>query len=133
MIIILHRAVFSIKINPNRRESFKNNEKKKTDYCLSEIDRPLFDISYFKQDRRNIGDEVKMMLKMAPEKRTNDHIKLICVSLRDHVPLFQEFPINIQNSIAKVANLQEIEENRVIIRENQIAHNYYFIVSGVGP
>jgi signal-transduction protein with cAMP-binding, CBS, and nucleotidyltransferase domain len=72
-----------------------------------------------------------MMLKMPPEKRTSDHIKLICVALRDHVPLFQEFPVNIQNSIAKVANLQEIEENRVIIRENQIAHNYYFIVSGV--
>jgi CRP-like cAMP-binding protein len=72
-----------------------------------------------------------MMLKMPPEKRTSDHLKLICVALRDHVPLFQEFPLNIQNSIAKVASLQEVEESRVIIRENQLAHNYYFIVSGV--
>ena len=82
--------------------------------------------------KRKIGVDIRMILKMPTEKRTSEHIKFICASLRDHVPMFQEFPINIQNSLAKVAILQEIEENRVIIRENQIAHNYYFIVSGVG-
>jgi hypothetical protein len=79
-----------------------------------------------------LPNEVKMMLKMSTEKRSNEHIKSICAALRDHVPLFQEFPVNIQNSIAKVSQIQEIEEGRVIIRENQVAHNYYFIVSGVG-
>lgn len=81
--------------------------------------------------KNGISEEAIRILKMSPEKRTDDHIKSVCASLIDSVPEFAEFSSSIQKSIAKCAIFQEIGAGRVIIRQNHRADNYYFIVSGV--
>jgi hypothetical protein len=42
-----------------------------------------------------------------------------------------DFPVNIRKEIARVANIQEFEIGRVILRQNHKADNFYFIISGI--
>lgn len=80
-----------------------------------------------------ISDEARHILKqIAPDKRSEDNVKLVCQSLVDSVPEFQDFPVYIQKSIIQRAYFQEFEPGRVIIRQNHRAFNYYFILSGIG-
>ena len=80
-----------------------------------------------------ICDEARHILKqIAPEKRSDENVKLVCQNLVDTVPEFQDFPAYIQKSIVKRAYFQEFEPGRVIIRQNHRAYNYYFILSGIG-
>jgi hypothetical protein len=79
-----------------------------------------------------ITEEAKLLLKIHPLGRSNDHVKLICSQLHDLVPEFQDFPLYIQKAIIKRAFLQEFEPGRIIIRQNHRAFNYYIILSGIG-
>ena len=78
-----------------------------------------------------ISDEVKRILKLPHEKRTDDLVKIALSSIIDSVPEFEDYPIEMQNSIIKVALLQEFQAGRVIIRQNHRADNFYLIVSGI--
>jgi CRP-like cAMP-binding protein len=79
----------------------------------------------------SLSDEAKLILKMPVERRTDEYVKLAVASLIEAVPEYEDFPNNIQKSIARVAMLQEFEAGRVIIRQNHKADNFYFIVSGI--
>jgi hypothetical protein len=58
-------------------------------------------------------------------------IKSVCSSLSEVVPDFSDFPMKIQQAIAKFGVLQEFETGRIIIRQNHKADNFYFIISGI--
>jgi hypothetical protein len=79
-----------------------------------------------------LSEEAKRILKQAPERRTEEHIKIARESIVETVPEFEDFPIEVQDKILKRCLVQEFESNRVIIRQNHKADYFYFIVSGIG-
>ena len=43
-----------------------------------------------------------------------------------------QFPVNIQKRIAKYSFYQEFDSPRVVVREGDVGHAYYMVISGIG-
>ena len=133
MIILLRKALWSIKSRSQLSKKKEEEEEETNHNSLNIYSSDLvFDLNYFKRPKEDgIPDEAKKILKQPIEKRTDEHINLVLSFLNQLVPEFNEFTPHIQKSIIRQATLQEFESGRIIIRQNHIAHNYYFIISGV--
>ncbi len=98
----------------------------------SSIEGIVFDVSQYKRTKEvGLSEEAKRILRTPIETRTAENIKTACSALIDAVPDFEDFPVDMQNSIVKVSLLQEFQAGRIIIRQNHKADNFYMIVSGI--
>ncbi|XP_055881232.1 uncharacterized protein LOC106062845 isoform X1 [Biomphalaria glabrata] len=108
---------------PKENEEEKSSENMKK-YGLH------FDPSYFKANREiSLSSEVRSILKLHPDRRTQEQIQTTVFGLQS-IPSFAEYPLHMQEKLAKVAWLDIVTPNRTIIRQGHFAENFYFIVSG---
>jgi len=78
----------------------------------------------------SLNEKARMILTTLPEQRTEEDRNYALKRLRAAVDEFAEFPLAMQQALAKVAWLDEFEPKRVIIRQGHTAENFYFMVSG---
>ncbi|KAI3378756.1 hypothetical protein SNEBB_010395 [Seison nebaliae] len=91
----------------------------------------IFDLSYFRRPKeRQLSKEVKYALTLPPTRRTGEQINNIVLDLTQSVQQFAEFPINMQQELAKRSYYDEFGANRVILRQGHYADNFYLILSG---
>ncbi|XP_059172479.1 cyclic nucleotide-binding domain-containing protein 2-like [Physella acuta] len=89
-----------------------------------------FDPSYFKANREiSLSSEVRGILGLHPTDRTPERIQTAMFGLQS-IPSFAEYPLHMQEKLAKVAWLDIVTPNRTIIRQGHFAENFYFIVTG---
>ncbi|XP_063286901.1 cyclic nucleotide-binding domain-containing protein 2-like [Pelobates fuscus] len=97
----------------------------------TETDNLLFDRSYFKAKLEMVvSSDAQSILSSPPQKRTPEGIKLAMLSLRATVNSYAEYPVNIQENIAKVGWYERFGPGRVIIRQGHVAQNFYLILAG---
>ncbi|RUS84342.1 hypothetical protein EGW08_007874, partial [Elysia chlorotica] len=90
-----------------------------------------FDPEAYKANRElTIRPEVREILRLKAEERTDAHVQTAMKCLQHVVPAFSEFPVRVQHSMLRVCRHEEFESGRVIIRQGHRAENFYFIVSG---
>ncbi|XP_069129509.1 cyclic nucleotide-binding domain-containing protein 2-like [Argopecten irradians] len=89
-----------------------------------------FDPSYFKAKKEiNISTEVKTILSLPSEERTPEQIQTAMFGLQS-LRSFAEYPLHMQEKLAKVAWFEVVPAKRIIIRQGHFAENFYFILSG---
>ncbi|KAK7110991.1 cyclic nucleotide-binding domain-containing protein 2-like isoform X2 [Littorina saxatilis] len=89
-----------------------------------------FDPSYFKANKEiSISNEVKSILNMPPASRSQEQIQTAMYGLQS-LPSFAEYPLHMQEKLAKVAWYEVVPPKRTIIRQGHYAENFYFILSG---
>ncbi|OWF55628.1 cyclic nucleotide-binding domain-containing protein 2-like isoform X2 [Mizuhopecten yessoensis] len=89
-----------------------------------------FDPSYFKAKKEiNISTEVKTILSLPSEERTPDQIQTAMFGLQS-LRSFAEYPLHMQEKLAKVAWFEVVPAKRIIIRQGHFAENFYFILAG---
>ncbi|XP_060074183.1 cyclic nucleotide-binding domain-containing protein 2-like [Ylistrum balloti] len=89
-----------------------------------------FDPSYFKAKKEiNISTEVKTILSLPSEERTAEQIQTAMFGLQS-LRSFAEYPLHMQEKLAKVAWFEVVPAKRIIIRQGHFAENFYFILSG---
>ncbi|XP_033742226.1 cyclic nucleotide-binding domain-containing protein 2-like [Pecten maximus] len=89
-----------------------------------------FDPSYFKAKKEiNISTEVKTILSLPSEERTPEQIQTAMFGLQS-LRSFAEYPLHMQEKLAKVAWFEIVPAKRIIIRQGHFAENFYFILSG---
>ncbi|GFS01990.1 cyclic nucleotide-binding domain-containing protein 2-like [Elysia marginata] len=90
-----------------------------------------FDPEAYKANRELIiRPDVREILRLSAEERTDAQVYTAMKCLQHVVPAFSEFPVRVQQSMLKVCRHEEFESGRVIIRQGHRAENFYFIVSG---
>ncbi|CAL1531380.1 unnamed protein product [Lymnaea stagnalis] len=90
-----------------------------------------FDPLLYKAKKEStISPDVKEILRLPSNQRTDARIHTVRVCFRQVAPSFSEFPIRIQESMIKVCTYEKFEPGRVIIRQGHRAENFYFIISG---
>ena len=103
---------------------------------LSKISSPvdelnIFDKNLFKSSKQiEFGDEVKRILKSSIEQRTSEHIRLCIQVIKSRLESFKEYPFDLQKKICQCCYYENVSPKRIIIRENQKADRFYFIISG---
>lgn len=91
---------------------------------------PLFDPKLFKANREvKISKEVKQILTSLPVERSNDQLQTVLYALQT-LESFSELPLHMQQDVCKVAWLQSLPPNKIIIKQNHVAENFYFIING---
>lgn len=91
---------------------------------------PLFDPKMFKANREvNISKEVKQLLTSYPVERSNDQLQTVLYALQT-LESFSELPLHMQQDVCKIAWLQSLPPNRIIIKQDHAADNFYFIING---
>ncbi|KAK2563144.1 Cyclic nucleotide-binding domain-containing protein 2 [Acropora cervicornis] len=91
---------------------------------------PLFDPKMFKANREvNISKEVKQLLTSYPVERSNDQLQTVLYALQT-LESFSELPLHMQQDVCKIAWLQSLPSNRIIIKQDHAADNFYFIING---
>ncbi|GFN75392.1 CAMP-dependent protein kinase regulatory subunit [Plakobranchus ocellatus] len=89
-----------------------------------------FDASYFRANREiSVSSEVKNILRQPPSRRTPEQIQTAIFGLQS-LPSFAEYPLHMQEKLAKVAWYEIVTPMRTIIRQGHFAENFYFILSG---
>ncbi|GFR98316.1 cAMP-dependent protein kinase regulatory subunit [Elysia marginata] len=89
-----------------------------------------FDASYFRANREiSISSEVKNILRKPSNRRTPEDIQTAIFGLQS-LPSFAEYPLHMQEKLAKVAWYEIVTPMRTIIRQGHFAENFYFILSG---
>ncbi|XP_025095488.1 uncharacterized protein LOC112564697 isoform X3 [Pomacea canaliculata] len=89
-----------------------------------------FDPSYFKAHKEiSVSSEVKNILSMPPSFRSQEQIQTAMYGLQS-LPSFAEYPLHMQEKLAKVAWYEVVPPKRTIIRQGHYAENFYFILSG---
>ncbi|KAI3378758.1 hypothetical protein SNEBB_010395 [Seison nebaliae] len=134
LIIICLRAISYVKQN-RRRVTVEGNEIEEEISQLQGMDTNssigIFDLSYFRRPKeRQLSKEVKYALTLPPTRRTGEQINNIVLDLTQSVQQFAEFPINMQQELAKRSYYDEFGANRVILRQGHYADNFYLILSG---
>ena len=124
---------FLSQLHSHQKDNYQYTKIEDTKRSInSSIEGIVFDVNQYKRTKEvGLSDEAKRILKMPIETRTAEHIKTACSALIDAVPDFEEFSVEMQNSIVKVSLLQEFQAGRIIIRQNHKADNFYMIVSGI--
>ncbi|RUS86813.1 hypothetical protein EGW08_005409 [Elysia chlorotica] len=90
-----------------------------------------FDPQEFKANTEvQVSTEAKAILSLEPGQRSQQQLRQALASLRQAVEEFSEFPITMQESLARVGRYEHFEAKRVIIRQGHLAENFYFILSG---
>ncbi|XP_061184684.1 cyclic nucleotide-binding domain-containing protein 2-like [Saccostrea echinata] len=89
-----------------------------------------FDPNYFKANKEiNLSTEVKGILSLPSEQRTPEQVQTAMFGLQI-MRSFAEYPLHMQEKLAKVAYFEVVPPKRIIIRQGHFAENFYFIVSG---
>ncbi|XP_067661228.1 cyclic nucleotide-binding domain-containing protein 2-like [Haliotis asinina] len=89
-----------------------------------------FDPSYFKARKEiSISSEVKHILSLPSDERSPDQVQTAMFGLQS-LRSFAEYPLHMQEKLAKVAWYEVIPPKRIIIRQGHYAENFYFILSG---
>ncbi|KAK3099949.1 hypothetical protein FSP39_012359 [Pinctada imbricata] len=89
-----------------------------------------FDPSYFKAKKEiNISNEVKQILSLPSEQRSPEQVQTAMFGLQI-MRSFAEYPLHMQEKLAKVAWFEVVPPKRIIIRQGHIAENFYFVLSG---
>ncbi|KAK2192128.1 hypothetical protein NP493_38g06019 [Ridgeia piscesae] len=90
----------------------------------------LFNPNHYKANKEIvISPEVKKLLTLASNCRTNDMVQRIVHSLQA-MSSFSEYPLHMQEKLGRVAWYEEVAAKRLILREGHHAENFYFILSG---
>jgi len=90
----------------------------------------VFDPKQFKANKEvKISKEVKQLLNSRPEMRTGDQLQTVLYALQT-LEAFSELPLHMQQDVCKVAWLQSLPPNKIIIKQDHIAENFYFIING---
>ncbi|XP_046355266.1 cyclic nucleotide-binding domain-containing protein 2-like [Haliotis rufescens] len=89
-----------------------------------------FDPSYFKARKEiSISNEVKHILSLPSDERSSEQVQTAMFGLQS-LRSFAEYPLHMQEKLAKVAWYEVIPPKRIIIRQGHYAENFYFILSG---
>nr|XP_033804475.1 cyclic nucleotide-binding domain-containing protein 2-like [Geotrypetes seraphini] len=92
----------------------------------------LFDRAYFKaKQERMISSEAQLVLSSPPENRTSEGIKLAISSLRAIIDSYAEYPMHIQEKLARAGWYECFGPGRVIIRQGHVPQNFFLILSGI--
>lgn len=90
----------------------------------------VFDPKQFKANKEvKISKEVKQLLTTRPDVRTSDQLQTVLYALQT-LESFSELPLHMQQDVCKVAWLQSLPPNKVIIKQDHVAENFYFIING---
>ncbi len=65
------------------------------------------------------------------DERSEEILKHIVVGLNFAMPEFKEYPDHIQRMLASIANYEEYEPGRVILRQGHNPLRYYIVISGI--
>ncbi|XP_068761592.1 uncharacterized protein [Montipora capricornis] len=89
-----------------------------------------FDASFFKANRKmRVSAEVKMILLVHPEQRTEQQLAKVLFSLRS-IQSFAEYPQRIQQKLVRVGWYETHQTKRAILRQGHIPQAFYFVLSG---
>ncbi|XP_052796743.1 cyclic nucleotide-binding domain-containing protein 2-like isoform X1 [Mya arenaria] len=89
-----------------------------------------FDPNYFKAIREiSLSSETKNILTTSPDRRTPEHVQTAMFGLQC-LRSYAEYPLHMQEKLAKVAWYEVVAPKRIIIRQGHFAENFYFILSG---
>lgn len=91
---------------------------------------PVFDPKQFKANREvKISKEVQQFLSSRPDERTSYQLQTILYALQT-LESFSDLPLHMQQDVCKVAWLQSLPPNKIIIKQDHVADNFYFIING---
>nr|XP_054755092.1 uncharacterized protein LOC129261082 [Lytechinus pictus] len=91
----------------------------------------FFDLNHFKARKEGqLSLEVKRILMKEPSDRSHEEVKKALILLRTTLDAFCEFPVQMQQSIAKFGFYNKLEKRRVIVREGHRADNFHLMLSG---
>ncbi|XP_055881246.1 uncharacterized protein LOC106077032 isoform X1 [Biomphalaria glabrata] len=97
---------------------------------VDEHNRMLFDASYYKANRQmRTTQEVRRILTLPSDQRTDDDIYCAMIGLRG-IRTIAEYPIRMQQYLAKFGTIQCFEPNKVIVLQGRIPEAFYFVLSG---
>lgn len=85
--------------------------------------------NYKRGDLNYLSKDLCSLLTLVPESRSENEVDLIRISLQ-RIKSFIEYPLNMQQKIARCAIYQKIPAKHVIIRQGQYAESFYFIING---
>lgn len=89
-----------------------------------------FDASFFKANRKmRVSAEVKIILSVHPEQRTEQQLAKVLFSLRS-IRSFAEYPQRIQQKLVRVGWYETHQTKRAILRQGHIPQAFYFVLSG---
>lgn len=89
-----------------------------------------FDVKeYITKKEITLSTEVRSILTLHPSLRTPEQVQTALYGLQ-LLRSFAEYPVHMQEKLAKVAFFQEVPRKRVIIRQGHDAENFYFVLSG---
>ncbi|XP_053398535.1 cyclic nucleotide-binding domain-containing protein 2-like [Mercenaria mercenaria] len=89
-----------------------------------------FDPSYFKAKKEiSLSSETKAILTTASEDRTQEQVQTAMFGLQC-LRSYAEYPLHMQEKLAKVAWYEIVAPKSIIIRQGHFAENFYFILSG---
>ncbi|XP_071510911.1 uncharacterized protein [Diadema antillarum] len=91
----------------------------------------FFDRNHYKAKKEGqLSAEVKRIMTKEVEDRTPEEINKALICLRSVLDTFCEFPIKMQEAMAKFGWYNSLEKRRVIIRQGHRAENFYLMLSG---
>ncbi|KAH3840803.1 cyclic nucleotide-binding domain-containing protein 2-like [Dreissena polymorpha] len=89
-----------------------------------------FDPSIFKAKKEiSLSTETKSILTTDPAERTPEQVQTAMFGLQC-LRSYAEYPLHMQEKLAKVAWYEVVAPKRIIIRQGHIAENFYFVLSG---
>lgn len=89
-----------------------------------------FDPNYFKAKKEiSLSTDTKMILTTPSEDRTPEQVQTAMFGLQS-LRSYAEYPLHMQEKLAKVAWYEIVAPKRIIIRQGHFAENFYFILSG---
>lgn len=102
-------------------------------FKFSMSDENLFDKEYFVRPKEAmIPDDIKRLLQIPPNERTDEQLTRLIKFLDLFVPEFNQYPKAMQRMLLASAIYQEFEPGRVILRQGHVPENFYFILNGNG-
>ncbi|XP_030055209.1 cyclic nucleotide-binding domain-containing protein 2 [Microcaecilia unicolor] len=91
----------------------------------------LFDRNYFKaKQERMISSDAQLVLSSPPANRTSEGIKLAMLSLRGIIDSYAQYPVHIQEKLARAGWYECFGPGRVVIRQGHVPQNFFLILSG---
>ncbi|KAL4230484.1 hypothetical protein ACF0H5_010866 [Mactra antiquata] len=89
-----------------------------------------FDPSVFKAKKEiSLSSETKTVLTTPSDRRTPEMVQTAMFGLQS-LRSYAEYPLHMQEKLAKVAWYEVVAPKRIIIRQGHFAENFYFILSG---
>ncbi|XP_059167745.1 uncharacterized protein LOC131949800 [Physella acuta] len=89
-----------------------------------------FDPREFKANRQmRTIEEVKRILRLPPEERTDDEIHCAMIGLRG-INSIAEYPVRMQRYLAQYGAIECYDARRVIIKQGRVPEAFYYILYG---